>query len=649
MKPRHFIGLLIAGTTLAVEAPAPFRIRVVDTYFETDFDWENASQTREPGHRTTSTDRQVLQPLLGVGVAGSVYHPNLVSYHFNTELGLTWQQLSQRPGRDASSNSLLQRYHGLLEFVKAQPYATTIFADKEEIYRDYDFYSRVRVNSERFGLRTGYSTGPVPVSLSATHYEEREVESGRPSHTVEDTLAFAAHNARRTGNTDLNYTYNDFTRTDDGFRPQLGLRQTINALDVENFGRQDWIQLHSQANYSSLTRSLAPNDTLLIAENLQLQHSPRLNTYYTYDFNNTGTGNSTSRSHQLRAGLGHQLYDNLSSGLELHGNTGDSTGPAGSALSSWQYGVSLNEQYFRHLGTWGLLTVGYSGRFDRDERQAAGQFINIVNESHRLTDGIIVYLNQPLIDITSIQVTDPTETIPYRQYEDYDIIQRGPLIEIRRAAGLLCRIPPGGQVLVSYTYTLQPSANYTTIGNAGNFRLDLWNRQLGFYGRWNTTDYRGASQLILRNLDTKVLGLDATWRWFHANAEYEISDSNLSPYDSLRLVETVQWQPTMWSLLTLNLDESWTTYRDTHQHSTFYNAVARGQFRLPYNLSWTITAGTHLERAPSTRQDLQSIGTGFDWAVGKLTLKLDYQYSTESRKTETSARHVLSFRARRSF
>lgn len=52
MKPRHFIGLLIAGTTLAVEAPAPFRIRVVDTYFETDFDWENASQTREPGHRT---------------------------------------------------------------------------------------------------------------------------------------------------------------------------------------------------------------------------------------------------------------------------------------------------------------------------------------------------------------------------------------------------------------------------------------------------------------------------------------------------------------------------------------------------------------------------------------------------------------------
>ena len=634
----------------APEVPAPFRFHVEEIYLETDLTAETDQEKSGKKSAPVSTSQLELQPLLGFGAGGSVYHPNLLNYHFNVEFGLNWQSVHQSPGRSTSSTELLQRYHGSLALLSGKPYATSLAADRDESTRSYDFYRTVQVNRERYSVQTGYAAGPVPVSVGATHSEEHELDPVRPTQTTDDTLAVTAHNAHNAGrgNADFNYTYDQFTRVDDHFSTQSGVRQYINLTDHERYGAKDWIQLNSILNYNLLSGTLIPNASLLFDEALQLQHSPRLSTGYEYGLNYNSAGASDSLGHHGRFNVGHRLFDNLTSALDLHGDTTTATSP-GSTLDSSSYGIGLNEQYTRHLSTWGVLTLGYSGRYDRQNRQASGQFLPVVNESHVLTDGVTTYLNQPFVQVATVVVTDPSGTLPYQDGLDYQLVAHGPLTEIRRIASLTSRIPNGAAVLVDYTATLQPSANYDVVANALNFRIDFLHNHYGIYGHWSLIDYTGAQQLVLRTTDSKAIGLDTTWQWFHASAEYETSASNLSPYDSYRLSETAQWQPFACANLSLNLDQTWTTFRDTHRNDTLYGAVCRSQFRLPYNVNWFAEGGIHSETGAGFQQEIKSARTGLDWAAGKLTLKLDYQYSTQSHYADMSERHLLTFRVRRSF
>ena len=634
----------------SAEAPAPFRFHVEDLYLETDFSADRSREKSGKQSPSTTTDQFELQPLLGMTSGGSVYHPNLLNYHFTVEFGLNWQTTHQSTRRDTASTELLQRYHGTITLLSGKPYSTSVSADRDESNRSYDFYKTVQVTSDRYSLQTGYSAGPVPVSLGATHYAENELDPVRPTQTTDDTLTGSAQNTHNNGhgNADLNYTYDKFTRIDGSLSSQTGIRQNIRLADREHCGAQDWIQLNSLLNYNQITGTVAPNDSLLFDETLQLQHGPRLSTGYEYGLNYNSAGAADSLDHRGRLSLEHRLYDNLTSTLDLQGDTLTSRSP-GNTLNSSTYGAGFSEQYTRHLSTWGNLTLGYNGRYDRQNRQASGASLPVVNESHVLTDGVTTFLSQPFVAVSTIVVTDPTETIRYQEGLDYQLASHGPLTEIRRIASLTSRIPNGGAVLIDYTAALQPSANYDTLANSLNIRLGFWHNHFGVYGRWSSTEYNGAKELVLRTVDTKTVGVDTTWQWFHASAEYETSASNLSPYDSYRLAETAQWQPIATASLNLSLDQSWTTFRDTQLHDVLYGAIFRSQFRLPYNLSWYVESGFHVEHGPNFSQEIESARTGLDWAIGKLTLKLDYQYSTQKQSVDMSERHYFTLRVRRSF
>ena len=62
-----------------------------------------------------------------------------------------------------------------------------------------------------------------------------------------------------------------------------------------------------------------------------------------------------------------------------------------------------------------------------------------------------------------------------------------------------------------------------------------------------------------------------------------------------------------------------------------------------------VQGGVHLEHGPGYQQEIESARTGLDWTMGKLTLKLDYQYSTQRQSVDMSERHSFTLRVRRSF
>ena len=639
---------LAAQPPAGIEAPRPLRLQIVDTYLDLNFEMEHQLQKAGVPSEEVTHDRIMFQPVLGLGVAGSVYHPNLVTYHLNTELGLDWQYTSQTPGHDASNANFLQRYHVLVEFLRQKPYAFSVFADKDLTYRDYDFFTRTRVESERYGAHAGYSEGPVPFNVGYTHREERETELARPTKTIEDNISFTAHNNRRNGkaNTEFNYSYNDFTRQDDGFNTQHGLSQSVSVFDSEQFGLRDWVQCNTVVNYNSITKTIAPTETVLAQESVRLRHTPRFDSSYDYAYNHTTAGDSDSDSHQIRAGISHRLFESLTSNFDLHGDTSHATSP-GSTLDNKRYGFGISEQYTKKLSAWGTLNLGYTGRFDREEREASGAFLVIVNETHTLTDAVTTFLNQLLADTSSIHVTDPTETITYVLGVDYEIISHSLLTEIRRIPGGL--IINGGAVLVDYRAALQPSDRFIAMVNETHFRLELWKGLIGVFARWNKLDYSGGKLLVLRTIDDKTFGVDSTWRWFRAGAEYEVCDSNLAPYDRLRFFQSASCQPAEGIRLSLDVDENWTTFRDTNTHESNYGAIVRYQHQFAAQLSWFAEGGVRIERGDTSDRDTGTARVGLDWAIGKLNVKVGYEFNQENYIHDTSERHYFFLRARRTF
>lgn len=631
-----------------VQVPRTFSLQVVETYVQTDVEVERELQ--EAGNPAVSIKRQqiLIQPVLGLGLSGWVYHSQLLQYDCHTEIGPDWQISQSWPGGSATDTRLLQRNLFSMSILREKPYATTLFADKDFTYRNYDFFSRVRVDSERFGGRTGYSEGPVPISLSAQHYDETVADPTRPSQRTDDTLTFTAQNQRRSGqaNTQFSYNFDKYSELDDGYSDQHGQIQNVSLFDSEAFGAGGWANLSSSLLFNSITETLQPTAKTMVQENLRLQHNRQLRSFYEYTFNTTSLSDSDSISSQGRAGLSYQLSDKLTSTFDLHGITTKATGP-GSWSDSTRYGVTLNEEYTRALGNRGFLTLGYQGTLDHQNGDSSGGITTIFDEAHTLADGALTFLNQPAVDVSTILVNGEGHTITYLKDRDYLVIPQGALTQIARVSG--GRIPNGSTVFISYSAAIPAASSYNSFDNTLLFRLSLWNGILGFYGRWNLLNYSGDQIPLLRWIDDKTVGVDSTCRWLRAGAEYEVADSNLAPFKRTRLFQSVNLEPSHDIAVGLDLDQNWTLFRDTNTRQTTYGLAAHYRQQLTAHLAWNAEGGVMIERGDSYNQNVAIARTGLDWTRGKLTVKFNYEHGNQSTDTDLRNRNYLFLRIRRNF
>jgi hypothetical protein len=629
--------------------PQMFKWELEQIYLRADFQYQNDRQSVGSPATVYTREQFIGEPVGGFNLVGSLYHPNLVQFQFNPELGSSWESTRVDPGGSASNVKFLQRYHGVVDFLDQKPYATSIFGDKDTTYRDYDFFSRVRLDSEQYGGRTGYEAGPVPFSVSVRHYDETEDNPFRPRDFWQDTLTFRAQNRRALadGYTQLNYNANDFRRHDDGFNTTYGLSQTLTLSDSEEFGRRKQARLASTLNYTSLTKTETPTSQLLAQEDLHLQHTDKVDSFYNYLFDSSTAGNSDATTHDARVGGNWQMFSDFGAGADARGDLTRATSP-GNRLETRSYGVGLNGQYTPKLSTWAQLTVGDSAHVDHEDRDASGLLQNIINETHALSDGTVTLLAQPNVAAGTIHVWgDAAHSIAYFEGVDYVVIPHGTQTEIQRVpAGTIVN---GATVYVDYTATLQGSAAYDTTANTANFRLSFWDGLFGIFGRWTVQGYSGGENLMLRTLDDKLVGVDSTWRWFRASAEYEAVDSNLAPYRRTYLTQSAHFQPGDKTDLSLNVDEGWTDFLDTHFRQTSYGFVTRVQQRFTRRVTGGAEGGMRFDRGDTFDRDYATCRLWLDWRVGKLSVNANYQFNNESHLADRQDSHYIYLRIRRDF
>lgn len=634
-------------------------LRMTEANVGVEVEGEREQRSVAKSSQNSNRETFYVVPTVGFGLQGSVYHPNFFQFDLNAQNGVGWQETSlDVPGGGSRSDLLyLLRYQFNASLLKEKPYTANFFADKEHTTRDYDFFTRATVDQESYGTRVGYTDGPVPFSLLFRHVKEDVSGQARPSSLTENVLAFTAFHESSSGNrTDLAYTFDDYTRDETGSYTQTGVQNSISLIDHKTLGQKDWVKLNSTLLYNQLDSTTTPwnqrgaiprlSEYFTDHEYLNLRHTDALQSDYNYSYNLQNLGAVKSDGHSASAALHHQLYESLNSTFDVHSQVFSSSG-AGSSLDTTRYGIGLNENYTKRMGDWGRLTLGYGGLLDQEQRTTLGQTLFVVGESHALKDGVITFLNQPRVKITSIQVWDASGSVSYSELLDYLILPHGERTEIKRLVG--GQIADGATVRVDYTVDSQPSDSYTTVAHQIQVRLDFFDGLLGLYAHLNQQENYGGKSLVLENINDQVAGLDVTWRWVRAGAEYEVYDSNLSPYRSARLFQNFSFQPSPETTLSLDMGQTWITFTKANRDLTTYHAIARVRMQLTPALALNTEGGMRFQKGEGYDQQLATARANLEFKYGKLAVQAGYEYEDEAFLGELRLRHFFFLRAKRSF
>jgi hypothetical protein len=664
---RHWLGLFFLGgatnmmpqNQLAPEDVRWTKWRINEVKIGVEVEGDQEKRTVVNTTQSVNQESFYAIPIMGLDLLGSVYHPNLLQINANVEGGIGWEKNSTDipDGGTRNDNPYLLRYHLSGDILKEKPYAASVFAEKEHTTRDYDFFTRATVDQESQGARVGFTEGPVPFSLAFRHVVEDVTGQTRPMSLDEDVLTFTAYHERSEGNrTDFSYTLDDYTRLESGSYNQTGTQHLISLNDNKAFGARNWVKLNSSLMYNQLETGTTPFDQTTTTdrfnryftdhEHLNWRHTSQLQSDYNYSYNNQDSGSSSSDGHSASAALRHQLYESLTSAFDVHGQTYSSSG-GGASLDTRRYGIGLNENYTKRLANWGRLTFGYSGLLDHETQTSTGLILSIVGENHVLSDAVITYLNQPQVLLSTIQVWDASGNVLYRELLDYQVISHGTQVEIKRVVGGL--IPDGSTVRVDYSAVSQPSDSYSTSDNQFQLRLDFFDGLVGIYGRLNLQDNYGGESLVLENINDQVVGADLTWRWLRAGAEYEVYDSNLSPYRATRLFQTINYEALANTLLSLDLGQNWTTFPEPNRDLTTYHAIARIRTQVTPALAVNVEGGIRFQRGQGYDQDLGTGRAHLEYKYGKLKVQTGYEYENETYIGSLRVRNFFFFRAKRSF
>jgi hypothetical protein len=599
---------------------------------------------------TSVHDNLLLVPLVGLQLQGSVYHPNLMTFDLSGQGGVGWAYDSvTSPGYSQVRNESqsLYTYLATLNFLSSKPYNATFFASQDHTYNNYDFFNTVTADGTRYGGRLGWSEKSF--NLTADMGYRDLVTSGLTgtSEISETYLNFNGLDQRQHGSSTLTYSYDNFGNQLNGGPVQTAMSQSVGASDTETFGSRDQITATTGASYGWAEYAAQNAQTFNATENLITKHTPHLESFVALNFQDSHLNQASSSVFQGEAGLRHQLYESLTTSLDVHGNYGTASSPGSSAFND-RYGVGLNEGYSKRLGSWGHLSIGAGAIVDQEDfSSSGGGGLTTINESHVLRDTEATFLINPRVIATTVLVTGSGGVPAYINGVDYRLIPEGELTQIQRiptSRNLL----DGATVLVSYQSDSLFTSSFQTVNATAQIRLDLFNT-VGLYGRLNIVDNNAPPSALAETLTDLVGGADVTWRWLRAGAEYESFDSNFTRYTAARLFETFSWQLGDSSRLGLNFNQIF--YRYPHgQDQTQFQFIGLFNTQLSAWLSWNVEAGYYRQDALGATEDLIAARTGLILTYGKLTFKTGYQYNYQNiEQAEVRDRNFFYVQFKRDF
>ncbi|PIQ50821.1 MAG: hypothetical protein COW02_17980 [Comamonadaceae bacterium CG12_big_fil_rev_8_21_14_0_65_59_15] len=410
-----------------------------------------------------------------------VLSPLLFSGSLGLALGLN-QDKSAGTDTDAASSGKVLGYSFDGTFLAEKPYPVNVAAHRNQVQLVQTYGARVVGTNENrrivFSLHPdsvlndmGYPWTEGMLELSQDKTQTTTTSYGRTLVTDEQGRALSLRASKGFETADLIFNYNANNRqsmTQGSADAQSQLAQLTYSLD---FGPTLNRRLDTRFMYQS--RSGAPDSEMLSGSgSLQVAHSQKLSTDYSYDITQMTAGNSTSKSQNVAAGVAHELYKNLATNARVNASTSQMTG--GETRS---YSGQLGQSYRHSLPGDGNFNANWSAGYQMNRNALDSGDIPVFNEAHLaprpLALGAGFDLKQRFVIRSSIKVFNSGNTLLVED-ADYKIttsLVDSKMLRIEPLPTSLV-VTPGEALSINYTYQVDPNLASRTESRGYGFGVD---------------------------------------------------------------------------------------------------------------------------------------------------------------------------------
>ena len=147
-----------------------FSIYNVEAGLEIESEYQFRSSPLASGENTH--EYFLFSPFVQFRANGSFYHPNLIEFNLSAwqsisrhEVSLTQLNETGAIKQKFTDTPFLMRYQASLSILKHKPYSVTANATRSQGTRNLDFFTTTRIDTESYGIHTGYRAGKIPVEL----------------------------------------------------------------------------------------------------------------------------------------------------------------------------------------------------------------------------------------------------------------------------------------------------------------------------------------------------------------------------------------------------------------------------------------------------------------------------------------------------
>ena len=331
-------------------------------------------------------DTLFIVPTVGLQGSGSIYHPNLLAFNFDGDVGWGWDQMTTTsPGYRQSINESdeLNRYLVRVDLLQEKPYNATFFATQDHTYRDYGSFDTFAVDETRYGGTINWTTQNLTLTSDFGYQDETDTGLIDSSEVKETHFNFLGIYKRHSGQTTLTGQWNEYDNILNFGNSLTSQTESVGLSDSETFGSRQQITASTSVSISHAEYGGQQSDMINATENVSIQHRPNLESFLTFDFEENDLQPATETSLQGTYGVRHQLYESLTSTADVNGSYQDDSAPTGSSTTDL-YGVNLAESYRKRLQSWGRLSLGASLSADHLDDSSTGGDLTSIDESHQV-------------------------------------------------------------------------------------------------------------------------------------------------------------------------------------------------------------------------------------------------------------------------
>lgn len=591
---------------------------------------------------TTKETTEAYTEKLEIETGGWFYHPALLTY--TLRLSPEWEQTVQESNESEkrTSRTFLQGYFTEFTFLQFKPYTLRLFANRQTSTLESTFAQRAKTDSDTYGgiLMLKYSV--LPTVLTYNHL--KSIQSGFfTSDEDRDELRMdMRHNSEKRGDTVLNASYIESTKTTQGI-PTSTEAQNAFLNNSYNIIKDKKMLLSSSLNYREIQNNFIKSTGYSLSESLLWRHTRNLSTNYTIHYDKNEDAEFSTERSSTGFNLTHLLYENLATSVNMDGSSSEFTGG-----SEDFYGGGVNFNYNRKI-PWGTLNINTGYDYRLVKRDITQNFLDIRDESHFLTDGVLTLLANEHVVINSIAVTDTTGTIVYIKDVDYRIEEIDFSVRINRTT--FGGIANGQEVLIDYKYLSNPAFDYSTTGQSYGVNLNLWSIWMIFY-RFNRSEQKfisGPPPDTLIDDSIHTAGTELDWKWSTTKLEFEDRQTTNIPTRRWRAEETITARHGRRVFLSVSGHYGVLKFKDTDEDEKFYGV--NSNIQLITSRQSKLTLQGFEEKISGGIRDVVNSGfsSNFEWFYRIWRVGISYKFLNERDEifNETRRNHYVLFEIKR--